>query len=117
VIFREALFAHPIIADELRQCAMVYWKLLSLTLEVNTKCQQSGPKRLRRQADQQKRRPYYGRELYDSHAEKLHMSGRARVGFHERFASHDQSSRSGALRILHLFAEKRVQGLGAAEHS
>ena len=82
--------------------------------------QQSGTQKITSTSDQQKSVPVVTVEsFYDSHAEKLHMKLEgARVGFHRKIREPTINRPGLALSGFYTyFAEKRVQVLGAAEHS
>src|SRR5512132_3081911 len=82
--------------------------------------QQSGTQTITSTSDQQKSVPVVTVEsFYDSHAEKLHMKLEGpRVGFHRKIREPTINRPGLALSGFYTyFAEKRVQVLGAAEHS
>src|SRR5436309_8014020 len=82
--------------------------------------QQSGTQKITSTSDQQKSVPVVTVEsFYDSHAEKLHMKLEGpRVGFHRKIREPTINRPGLALSGFYTyFAEKRVQVLGAAEHS
>src|SRR5213075_3249272 len=82
--------------------------------------QQSGTQKITSTSDQQKSVPVVTVEsCYDSHAEKLHMNLEGpRVGFHHKSREPTINRPGLALSGFYTyFAEKRVQVLGAAEHS
>src|SRR5436190_1340011 len=82
--------------------------------------QQSGTQKITSTGDQQKSVPVVTVEsFYDSHAEKLHMKLEGpRVGFHRKIREPTINRPGLALSGFYTyFAEKRVQVLGAAEHS
>src|SRR5437763_16492412 len=82
--------------------------------------QQSGTQKITSSSDQQKSVPVVTVEsFYDSHAEKLHMKLEGpRVGFHRKIREPTINRPGLALSGFYTyFAEKRVQVLGAAEHS
>src|SRR5438132_718804 len=82
--------------------------------------QQSGTQKITSTSDQQKSVPVVTVEsFYDSHAEKLHMKLEGpRVGFHRKIREPTINRPGLALSGFYsYFAEKRVQVLGAAEHS
>src|SRR5205823_4783538 len=82
--------------------------------------QQSGTQKITSSSDQQKSVPVVTVEsFYDSHAEKLHMKLEGpRVGFHRKIREPTINRPGRALSGFYTyFAEKRVQVLGAAEHS
>src|SRR5947209_19280953 len=82
--------------------------------------QQSGTQKITSTSDQQKSVPVVTVEsFYDSHAEKLHMKLQgAGVGFHRKIREPTINRPGLALSGFYTyFAEKRVQVLGAAEHS
>src|SRR5213075_497870 len=82
--------------------------------------QQSGTQKITSTSDQQKSVPVVTVEsCYDSHAEKLHMNLEGpRVGFHRKIREPTINRPGLALSGFYTyFAEKRVQVLGAAEHS
>src|SRR5256712_7309394 len=82
--------------------------------------QESGTQTITSTSDQQKSVPVVTVEsFYDSHAEKLHMKLEGpRVGFHRKIREPTINRPGLALSGFYTyFAEKRVQVLGAAEHS
>src|SRR5438046_9464211 len=82
--------------------------------------QQSGTQKITSTSDQQKSVPVVTVEsFYDSHAEKLQMKLEGpRVGFHRKIREPTINRPGLALSGFYpYFAEKRVQVLGAAEHS
>src|SRR5213594_1805104 len=82
--------------------------------------QQTGTQTITSTSDQQKSVPVVTVEsFYDSHAEKLHMKLEgSRVGFHRKIREPTINRPGLALSGFYTyFAEKRVQVLGAAEHS
>src|SRR2546421_12853429 len=82
--------------------------------------QQSGTQTITSTSDRQKSVPVVTVEsFYDSHAEKLHMKLEGpRVGFHRKIREPTINRPGLALCGFYTyFAEKRVQVLGAAEHS
>src|SRR5438552_6832308 len=82
--------------------------------------QQSGTQKITSTNDQQKSVPVVTVEsFYNSHAEKLHMKLEGpRVGFHRKIREPTINRPGLALSGFYTyFAEKRVQVLGAAEHS
>src|SRR5437764_15455543 len=82
--------------------------------------QQSGTQKITSSSDQQKSVPVVTVEsFYDSHAEKLHMKLEGpRVGFNRKIREPTINRPGLALSgVYTYFAEKRVQVLGAAEHS
>src|SRR5438067_13943664 len=82
--------------------------------------QQSGTQKITSTSDQEKTVPVITVEsFYDSHAEKLQMKLEGpRVGFHRKICE-PTINRPGLVLsgFYTYFAEKRVQVLGAAEHS
>src|SRR5216110_1657344 len=82
--------------------------------------QQSGTQTITLTSDQQKSVPVVtGESFYNSHAEKLQMKLEGpRVGFHRKIREPTINRPGLALSGFYTyFAEKRVQVLGAAEHS
>lgn len=82
--------------------------------------EQRSPQTITSTSDQQKSVPVVTVEsFYDSHAEKLHMKLEGpRVGFHRKIREPTINRPGLALSGFYTyFAEKRVQVLGAAEHS
>src|SRR5438045_259182 len=82
--------------------------------------QQSGTQTITLTSDQQKSVPVVTVEsFYNSHAEKLHMKLEGpRVGFHRKIREPTINRPGLALSGFYTyFAEKRIQVLGAAEHS